>query len=460
MAKLFGLTPNRIFAGAAPVAVGDDGRANPVAVLVRLFFTGGGAEPEHAEHALSPLSIADLEAAGIVAVVDGRVVGRLIAIPWDGMLLFGDGAHRVGADYVAAATLSSIQLAMVIARRPVTSTLDVGTGSGVQGLLASRHSDRVIATDVNPRALEWARLNAKVNGVANVELREGSWFEPAEGGCFDLITANLPYAISPDTTFLYRDSGLPGDELGRMSVRQAADHLADGGFAYLLCDWVEAAGAAWTASPRSWVEGTGCDALILRTTSEDVAVYAYGWLRATGDVAAADAEIHRWLAYYRELGIERVGNGAVVLRRRGDDAAPWFEGLNAFSPALGPQGDQVMNIFAGVDAVRECADDGALMAGTYAVVEPASLDQTVMWREGTAQMGVAQVSPVDGMPFVVDIPADVVHVLLRLDPRDSLDDTVEDTAEETGIDVGELRQQTADAARRLLTYGLLRPMPH
>jgi len=330
----------------------------------------------------------------------------------------------------------------------------------VQALLASRHSDEVVATDVNPRALTWARLNAEVNGVDNIELREGSWFDPAGERPFELVMSNLPYAISPDTTFLYRDSGLRAEELGRMSVNAAAKHLDEGGFAYMLCNWVERDGEDWAESPRSWVDGTGCDALVLRSTSEDVAFYAYGWLRATNDIAASDADVHRWLEHYRELGIDRIGNGAIVLRRRFDGGSPWIQGLDAFLPSTGSQGEQMMDIFCGCDEVRRCPDDDALLSGTYAVAEPASLDQTVMWRDGSVQMGVAEVAALEGAPFAVDIPADVVHVLLRLDPRDSLDETIEDTADATGIDLAELRGQTAAAARELLTYGLLRPMPH
>ena len=39
------------------------------------------------------------------------------------------------------------------AASPVTRALDIGTGNGVHALLAARHADHVIATDVNPRAL-------------------------------------------------------------------------------------------------------------------------------------------------------------------------------------------------------------------------------------------------------------------------------------------------------------------
>ena len=48
---------------------------------------------------------------------------------------------------------ASTTLAGITVRTPVGSALDLGTGSGIQALHASRHATRVTATDLNPRAL-------------------------------------------------------------------------------------------------------------------------------------------------------------------------------------------------------------------------------------------------------------------------------------------------------------------
>ena len=45
--------------------------------------------------------------------------------------------------------------------------LDMGTGSGVNAILASSKSKDVIGVDVNPDAIECAKENAKRNGVEN-----------------------------------------------------------------------------------------------------------------------------------------------------------------------------------------------------------------------------------------------------------------------------------------------------
>ena len=132
-------------------------------------------------------------------------------------------------DYVPGIQSPSVTLAKLAVRRPVARALDLGTGCGIQALLAAKHAERVVATDVNPRALAFAAFNLRLNGVDNVELRLGDAFEPVAGERFDLIVANPPYVISPDSTYAYRDSDLPADELCRAIVGDAAEHLQQGG---------------------------------------------------------------------------------------------------------------------------------------------------------------------------------------------------------------------------------------
>ena len=60
--------------------------------------------------------------------------------------------------------------------RGVGSVLDLGAGCGIQALLAARHADRVVASDLNPRAVGIAAFNAALNEVA-VDCVEGDLFE-------------------------------------------------------------------------------------------------------------------------------------------------------------------------------------------------------------------------------------------------------------------------------------------
>ena len=54
----------------------------------------------------------------------------------------------------------------------------------------------VVATDVNPRALAMARLTAELNEL-DIDVRDGSLFDPVAGETFDLIATNPPFVISP-----------------------------------------------------------------------------------------------------------------------------------------------------------------------------------------------------------------------------------------------------------------------
>src|SRR5207237_317262 len=95
-----------------------------------------------------------------------------------------------------------------------------------------------------------------------VDLGLGSWFGPVAGASFDLIVANPPFVISPDSSYVFRDSGLRGDDVSRDVVRGAAAHLRAGGHATVLCNWICRGAATWQPL-EAFVDGTGCDALLL-----------------------------------------------------------------------------------------------------------------------------------------------------------------------------------------------------
>jgi release factor glutamine methyltransferase len=71
--------------------------------------------------------------------------------------------------------------------------IDIGTGSGVLGIAAAMSGARVLATDVDERAVAAAQHNARLNGV-ELETQVGPLFAGATG-TFDAILANLPNEI-------------------------------------------------------------------------------------------------------------------------------------------------------------------------------------------------------------------------------------------------------------------------
>src|SRR5690606_33618487 len=86
------------------------------------------------------------------------------------------------------------------ADRPVR-VADLGTGSGAIALAiaSERPHARVIATDRSAGALDVALDNARTHGLdGRVAFRQGDWFAPLAGECFERVTSNPPHIAESD----------------------------------------------------------------------------------------------------------------------------------------------------------------------------------------------------------------------------------------------------------------------
>jgi release factor glutamine methyltransferase len=71
--------------------------------------------------------------------------------------------------------------------------LDMGTGSGVNAILAATKGADVVAVDINPHAVRAARVNAERNGVADrMTVGRSDLFGLVEGR-FDLVVFDPPF---------------------------------------------------------------------------------------------------------------------------------------------------------------------------------------------------------------------------------------------------------------------------
>ena len=204
----------------------------PLHTLVRLFLNEVPVEVSFLEEAIKPMSLESWIQAGLVEIRGASAVAAVKLLPYLNLVIAYDLAKRLQqgkSDYVMGIGSSSITLSNLTIRRHAGATLDLGTGCGFHALLAAPHSARVLAVDKNPRAVNIASFNARLNGLENVEPLEGNLFAPVEGREFDLIVSNPPFVVSPERRYVYRDSGLEGDEICRTIVRQTPRFLRDGG---------------------------------------------------------------------------------------------------------------------------------------------------------------------------------------------------------------------------------------
>jgi hypothetical protein len=304
------------------------GGGTPLETLTRLWPLQASVELEAAERALPDL-VDPLCVAGLLERSVGSVRARMDVRP------YADDAHdwwvvsdltpgldgaptRVAPDHVLGVSSASTSLAQLTLRTPVGRALDLGTGCGVQSLHLATHADDVVATDVNRRALAMTRLNAALNEV-DVDVREGSLYEPVRPDRFDLLVTNPPFVVSPGTgeLLVYRDSGLPGDELVRRVVTGAPRHLAPGGVAQVLANWVHHGDHPWEERVGAWLEGLGCDAWVVQREVADPAQYVELWLRDAGHDRGADyvRRYDAWAGWFDDQGVTGIGFGWLNLRR-------------------------------------------------------------------------------------------------------------------------------------------------
>ncbi|MFC3822708.1 DUF7059 domain-containing protein [Planomonospora venezuelensis] len=293
---------------------------DPLGTLIRLWWLGVPVEPPPG------LPVAELAAAGLLAAADGgQVVAAVHLQPWEtGGYVVSDRKVRPGdpalrADHVVGAGGASANLAQLVSRRPVRRALDLGTGCGVQVLHLADRAEEIVATDVNPRALELARLSWALSGIEGVDAREGSLFEPVAGELFDLVVSNPPFVISPRGRFTYRESGLRGDDFCRDLVRQAPRLLNPGGTCQLLANWLHVEGEDWRDRVGGWLAGTGCDGWAVQRDVQDPAEYVELWLRDAAEQGTARyGELYDdWLGWFEAENVTGVGFGWISMHDSG-----------------------------------------------------------------------------------------------------------------------------------------------
>ncbi len=155
----------------------------------------------------------------------------------DGLLLYGyQGALFKVADGVQVPKAGSVFFCRHLQWRSGERVLELGTGIGLAAVLAARAGCRVVATDVVPEAVECARENAQLNGVAErVEVRLGDCYEPVSGMTFDLICTNPPQMPTPpgrdrdDPVAAADNGGVDGWEILDRAILGAPRHLVPGG---------------------------------------------------------------------------------------------------------------------------------------------------------------------------------------------------------------------------------------
>ena len=115
------------------------------------------------------------------------------------------------------------------------SVLDMGTGSGIQAITASKKAKEVVAVDINPEAVKQTKLALEIEKIKNVKVLQSDLFQNVQRKKFDLICFNPPYLpkekkVKDITLF----SGKRGTETTTKFLGKAQDYLKPNGIILLV----------------------------------------------------------------------------------------------------------------------------------------------------------------------------------------------------------------------------------
>lgn len=445
-----------------PIALNIRGPAGtPVETLLRLFFFGEVAGQDSVRRALQPMLIDDWLESGLIALQNHRIAPLVKFIPCRGLVLITDikwtpefNSHQHSVMGICG---SSKFLARLTVRKPSRLTLDMGTGTGIQALLAARHSEQVIAVDLNPRALEFARFNASLNGISNIEFIEGDLFEPVHNRKFDLIISNPPFVISPENRCLYRDNPLGGDDFVRQLVHEMPQFLSDGGFGQIICNWIQPKNKSWASRLKLWFKDNGCDNWVLRDLAIDIPKYIETWLQCDNP-PDLERRKKRWIDYYCENDIASIGFGLITMHR--SDCSNHWTRIDRSLPAVShAAGEHLYHSFRCQTFLHSNKNDSDLLEQKYQVAPTVRLaQQSSPLPDGRWDLASAQLSLIEGIQWQVTLDMKVLDAVLLCGPTKTLREIFDRVAARHGRSADTLSSTYSPAFRALISMGFLWPI--
>ncbi|HKG93870.1 MAG TPA: methyltransferase [Gemmatimonadaceae bacterium] len=361
------------------------------AVLARLFLDAEPLEWRVVRALLPADAVAAIEALGLLHDMGERgelCAATVLLYPTDGLYIVSDRnadpdalAVPPPADIVyPAITRNTHRFMSTLPRTPCDSFLELCSGTGVAALAAAAgFARRAWAVDITGRATRFARFNAALNGLANVEALEGDLFEPVRGLTFDRIAAHPPYMPALRQEYVFRDGGEDGEQITRRIIAGLPEYLRPGGLFVCSCMATDRGpDAPLEARVREMLgaQQEEFDVVVAQAQTFDPTGY-YVQLAVKGSGRFGPVETRHQL--FKRLGITRLVFGTVMIQRHAagarrpaftarrqlglETAAPQFEWLLRWATAEAATGYEAL-ANALLDA-RPRANPGVELRMTY-----------------------------------------------------------------------------------------------
>jgi methylase of polypeptide subunit release factors len=433
-------------------------------LLVRLFLFDLPVDEQSARNAIPPSILKLMLDSGMVRPAGDRLSASVMLTPLDDFLFAADPVTKMesgaASDIVLWPNQTTRILHLAAIQKPCHSTLDLGAGCGVIAILAAGRSGHVVATDINTRAADFTRFNASLNRVGNIETVTGDTFLPVANRTFDHILANPPFFVTPSSDLLYCENPMELDQYCRRVVREGAARLNEGGYLQMVFEWVQVKGQSWQERLAEWLEGTGCDAWVLRTYVGEAARYAYERTKTQHGLTPqqADEQFQRCVEYYRRRDVEQVQGGILAMRRR--SGANWLRIEEGRMEPAEPFGDRILDLFDTQTVLSARLPDQELLAMKPALVPGVHLDQQLRPENGRWVLSSAKLSVGGGLPVSMNTESQVAQFLTGCDGTRTLDELARELAGVVRAPLEQVREQCSAVIRKLAERRLivLRPL--
>jgi predicted RNA methylase len=425
--------------------------------LVRWFWLGMTQSRAQCADLIPDTILSLLLQSGLLGEEGGDLAPRAMLLPIEGFLVASD--HPVAienrhVEMVLWPNPTSKFLARFAVQKHSRATLDLGTGSGILSLGAARYSDKVVATDLNERAVDCARFNARLNAVDNIEVVGGDCFTPVADMRFDLILCNPPFFITPQTDYMFCENTMELDGLCRRLVKEAPAHLNEGGYMQMLCEWAQIKGQPWEERVAEWLQDTGCDAWVMKGLTQDPEEYAQHRIKEISNDASEDAANYAgFMSYYRYRGVEAIHDGLIVLRRRQGQNFVRIEEVPT-TPG-GNLGEMILSTFSAHDLLRENETDEKLLAIRPQLAPNVRLDQ--ICRQGESQWKAESLTLrlVSGFPFHMNVQPLVAEFLVTCDGSRTAEQAISGFAVTAGAPLEQVTSECLAMIRKLIERGFM-----
>jgi SAM-dependent methyltransferase len=211
--------------------------------LFELFFLNQPAILEKIQEFFTDSDIALFLDTGILKPFGEYYVFNCRMVPFQDRILLSDRSDRSLPDFTYLgrdSVLFSTHLSEILRRtnRRFDCALDVATGTGIQLIHIARFVESGLGTDINDKALIYAKVNARLEGLHNLSFAHSRVFDNVSGS-FDLIISNPPYVFFPkEARDEFRDGY--GGEFGLEIVTEILEgidsHLTEKGMAVIISE--------------------------------------------------------------------------------------------------------------------------------------------------------------------------------------------------------------------------------